>query len=121
MKTKTLILPLILGIMIAPTGFAQGAAGEVSSNCPAPTAPSIPDGRNSSEAEMIDAQGNMKSFIADGNAYLECLARLEKKWGNGASNDQKTLVVTLHNKMVDEMNTVADLFNAAVRAFKGRN
>ena len=69
---------------------------------------------------MIEAQGAMKSYIANGNAYLECLAKLEKKWGNSASSEQKSLVVILHNKMVDEMNNVADLFNSAVRAFKGR-
>lgn len=119
MKIKTLIISLLLGFALAPAGFAQdeSVSGEVNSNCPTPDKPSIPDGRNSTEGEMIEAQGQMKSFIAEGNAYLECLAKLEKTY---TSKDRKELIIILHNKMVDEMNNVASLFNSAVRAFKGR-
>lgn len=122
MNIKTLSISVILAFALAPAGFAQdeSVSGEVSRNCPNPEKPTIPDGKNSSEDEMITAQGHMKTYVAEGNAYLECLANLEKSWGKGASDSKKQLVVILHNKMVDDMNHVADMFNSAVRAFKGK-
>lgn len=99
----------------------QARASELNKTCAYPDKPSIPDGRNSTEEEMIEAQQAMKAFIADGNEYIECLEKVEKSWGEDATEDDRALVVVLHNKAVDEMKSIADLFNSAVRAFKGNN
>lgn len=97
----------------------QKRASELNTTCTYPEKPSIPDGRNSTEEEMIEAQDKMKAFIADGNDYIACLEEVEESWGEEVTEDEQALVVVLHNKAVDEMKSVADLFNAAVRAFKG--
>ena len=36
------------------------------------------------------------------------------------SDDQKAIIVLFNNKVVDDMQAVADLFNSAVRAYKGK-
>lgn len=122
MNIKNLIIFTLVVITFAPAGYTQegSVTGEVSAECPAPDKPSIPDGKNSTEAEMIEAHGQMQSYVSDGNAYLACIAKVEKGWGNSATPDRKKLIVVLHNKMVDEMNHVADMFNSSLRAFKGK-
>lgn len=122
MNIKTLIISAVLTVVFSPAGFAQdeSVSGEVSQKCPVPNKPSIPDGKNSTEDEMINAQGHMKTYISQGNGYLECLAKIEKDWGPSASQSKKELIIIFHNKMVDDMNHVADMFNSAVRAFKGK-
>jgi hypothetical protein len=96
-------------------------ASELNETCSYPEKPAIPDGRNSTEDEMLAAQKKMKAFIAGGNEYIACLQEVEKGWGKDASDDEHALVVVLHNKAVDEMKSVADMFNSAVRAYKGKN
>ena len=98
----------------------KARASELNSTCTYPDKPTIPDGRNSSEDEMIAAQGKMKSFISAGNDYIACLDKVEEGWGEDATEKDHALVVVLHNKAVDEMQSVADMFNSAVRAFKGK-
>ena len=122
MNAKTLIISMILSLTFCSAGFAddESVSGEINQKCPVPDKPSIPDGNNASEDQMIAAQGHMKSFISQGNGYLECLDSIEKEWGSGASQSKKQLIIIFHNKMVDDMNHVADMFNSAVRAYKGK-
>lgn len=98
----------------------QARAKEVNAACEYPDKPSIPDGRGSTKDEMLQAQSRMKSFISAGNDYIDCLDKLEQSWGDDAADSDHALIVVLHNKAVDDMQSVADLFNSAVRAFKGK-
>lgn len=133
MRIKTLIFLVTLSACFTVTAAdekeltaeekeaLQARASELNRTCAYPDKPSIPDGNNSTEEEMIEAQKAMKEFIAKGNEYIECLEKVEESWGEDATEDDRALVVVLHNKAVDEMKSVADLFNSAVRAFKGNN
>jgi len=98
----------------------ESASGEVSGKCQYPKQPAVPNGRTATEAELIEAQKNMKAYLAEGNAYIECIMDVEKSWGEEATDEQRAIVVLFNNKVVDDMKAVADLFNAAVRAYKGR-
>lgn len=98
----------------------KARAQQLSQACPYPAKPSIPDGRNSTEEQMLDAQAKMKAFINDGNSFIDCLDQQQQGWGEDAKDTDKMTVVILHNQMVDDMQSVADLFNSAVRAFKGK-
>ncbi len=131
MKIKNLVFLAVLSLSLSATAADEkeltaeqkealkARASELNQSCSYPEKPSIPDGRNSTEEEMIEAQKKMKAFIADGNEYIACLEEVEKSWGEDATEDERALVVVLHNKAVDEMKSVADMFNSAVRAFKG--
>jgi hypothetical protein len=130
MRTKILIF--ISTLCLISSAFAedkmteeqkaamQARAKEVNASCDYPEKPTIPEGRNSTEEEMLQAQSRMKAFIADGNDYIACLDKLEASWGEDADDNDHALIVVLHNKAVDDMQSVADLFNTAVRAFKGK-
>ncbi len=125
MKFPALWLPftLILCVASIPAAFAQGEAAstEVIETCPLPEKPSIPNGLKSTEEEMLEAQRGIMDYIAKGEAVLACLDQLSQSWGENATEEQLQINNLFHNKMVDEMQSIGELFNSAVRAYKGRN
>jgi hypothetical protein len=123
MKFTTLLLAIALSfaLPIAVNAAGESASGEVTGKCKYPRQPEIPNGRKATEAELIEAQGKMKAYIAEGDAYIACITEVEKSWGAEATDEQKAIIVLFNNKVVDDMQAVADLFNAAVRAYKGKN
>lgn len=114
---------LIFGIVSAQSALAQAEAAstEVIETCPLPEKPSIPNGLKASEEDMLDAQRGIKDYITKGEAVLACLDGLRQSWGETATEEQIQINDLFHNKMVDEMQAVGELFNSAVRAYKGRN
>ena len=125
MKFPALWLPLTLILCVAsiPAAFAQdqAASTEVIETCPMPEKPSIPNGLKSSEEEMLAAQRGIKDYMAKGEAVMSCLDELRLSWGETATEEQLQINNLFHNKMVDEMQSIGELFNSAVRAYKGRN
>jgi hypothetical protein len=71
--------------------------------CTKPTAPSLPDANTAVTAQMVKAKNEVKAYMTQAEAYLECAADTQS-----------------HNLVVDEMQKTADAFNAAVRAYKTR-
>ncbi len=99
---------------------------EFSGNCNYPTKPEIVNGNSATEAEMIASQKEMKDYLALSNEFLTCLDKEEGLVVKpDATKDQKkgfkALVDSAHNAAVDDMNAIAELFNAALRAYKGKN
>lgn len=71
--------------------------------CSQPTAPELPDAATAVTPQMIKAKNDVKAYVTEAKAFLECTKSTKK-----------------HNKMVDEMNSVAKGFNTIVRAYKAR-
>ena len=124
MKPVRVFLPFLAAALISFIATAQEAAesasGEVMQKCKYPTRPEIPNGRNATEDEMMGAQKWLKDYLASGDGYLACLDQISQGWGETATEEQKAVIVIFHNRMVDEMQATADLFNQSVRAFKGK-
>lgn len=118
------ILLLLVFTLFSVAAVAQdateSASGEVMQKCKYPTRPEIPNGRDATEEEMIGAQKMLKDYLAGGDGYLACLDTVNQGWGEAATEEQKAVIVIFHNRMVDEMQATADLFNQSVRAFKGK-
>lgn len=109
---------------ISANAYAQDKL-EFSGDCVYPTKPEIVNGNTATEAEMIKSQQEMKSYLALGNEFLTCLDKEEGLVKADATSDQKTefkaRIDSTHNAAVDDMNAIAELFNAALRAYKGKN
>ena len=99
----------------------DSASGELTDKCVYPQQPSIPNGSKASEAELVDAQKRMKAYLAEGNEFIACLDNIETTWTEEEAVEKKPIAIMFHNRVVDDMNEVAELFNSAVRAFKGKN
>lgn len=106
--------------LAAAKANAESVSGELTSKCSYPKAPSIPNGKTASKDELLATQKNMKAYLAKGNDFLACLDNVQAAWSDDEKKAKGDFIVMFHNKMVDDMNEVADLFNTSVRAFKGR-
>jgi hypothetical protein len=121
MKFTSFLLAFALSTSYPLLAQAEDSTmGDVADKCQYPKQPEIPNGRTASEAELLAAQGNMKAYMAEGDEYIACINKEEESWGEEATEEQKAMVVLFNNKVVDDMQAVADLFNSAVRAYKGK-
>ena len=109
---------------ISANAYAQDKL-EFSGDCVYPTKPVIVNGNTATEAEMIKSQQEMKAYLVLGNEFLTCLDKEEGLAKADATSDQKkefkARIDSTHNAAVDDMNAIAELFNAALRAYKGKN
>lgn len=80
-----------------------GFSAAASAACTKPSAPNLPNPDTAVTPEMVKAKREVKEYLAAAEKYLECVK-----------------ITAKHNAMVDEMQKVADGFNAAVRAYKAR-
>ena len=71
--------------------------------CSRPSVPELPDAATAVTPQMIKAKNDVKAYVSEAKAFLECTKNTKK-----------------YNKMVDEMNKVAGDFNTIVRAYKAR-
>lgn len=124
MKSSAALLVLFLSLSATFAVGAQDAtgtaSGEAAQKCKVPDRPEIPNGRSATEEDMLGAQTKLKAYLASGEAYLGCLDTMKTGWGEAATPEQLEIHVLLYNRMVDEMQATGDLFNQAVRAFKGK-
>lgn len=124
MKLPSFCLPCLIAVAVALPHAAlvqaESASAELLEKCPMPTLPSIPNGMNSTEAEMLAAQQEIKAYIAAAEATLGCLDTLRQEWGEAAGAERIEINNLFYDKLVEQMRTTGELFNSAVRAFKGR-
>lgn len=71
--------------------------------CDKPSLPELPDPATAVTPQMVKAKNDVKAFLGAAETYLKC-----------------NISTKQHNTMIDEMKTVADDFNAIVRAYKAR-
>ncbi len=95
------------------------------SNCDAPIAPAAPDGRASTQAQMVAAAGDARNFIAQSDAYQECLVDYVKAQRDLATKNKtpfdKSIETDAMKKITDNQNEkvkVGGDINTAIAAFK---
>ncbi len=111
-------------LVLAATAFVVSTPA-VSKDCAYPEKVDVPDGNAATEEEMIAGQKRVKKYIAAMESYLDCLqddlAERAADMSEEEIAEQRALTDSRHNAAVDEMETVANEFNAAVRAYKASN
>jgi hypothetical protein len=87
--------------------------------CAPPAVPALPDATRVSESEMVASQQQVREFVAGGETYLACLARIidDEDRGGGLRN----AAVDEHNRMVAAMEAIAAAFNEQIRIFRARD
>jgi hypothetical protein len=107
------------GVVLVWAG-ALSAAQMNLDDCRFPDVPSVPDGATASEEAMGRAGAEVRAFVAEIQGALECLTEVEKSLGNAITDEQQAELVGRYNGAVDQMNAVANAYNAAVRAYRER-
>ncbi|OGT71090.1 MAG: hypothetical protein A3I78_07680 [Gammaproteobacteria bacterium RIFCSPLOWO2_02_FULL_56_15] len=85
-----------------------------------PVTPTIPNGNTASEEDLVSAMKDVKSYQTKVMEYRACLDQIAVGLTAEEDQEKQTLLVSLHNRTVDDEQELGDLFNSSVRAFKGR-
>ncbi|HSG90126.1 MAG TPA: hypothetical protein VLA56_13015 [Pseudomonadales bacterium] len=104
----------------AMTADRQAAIDEMDGQCTRPDKPYVPPGARADEDEMADAADAVRAFVADTQAYLQCLEAKESALGDTITPEQKAVINAIYNSAVDAMQVVADAFNTELALFRER-
>ena len=88
--------------------------------CSRPTAPTLPDGATSDLETMVEGQKAVKAFVADIEAYLDCLNKEGEAVAEEEAPEQQLARIQEHNSAVDDMEKVAADFNTEIREYKAK-
>ena len=96
--------------------------------CEYPSRVEIPDGATSDKDAMLAGQEAVKAYVADMEAYLDCIVTEEKTARMDMDDLQpeeeqqrEEMLNKKYNAAVAEMETVAARFNAEVQAYRGKS
>lgn len=89
--------------------------------CENPPVVSVPDGSTATMDQLLQAQADVKAYVASMEAYLACLNQELETAGDDAPAEFKSLMTTRYNTAVSEMEAVAQAFNDQVRAYRAAN
>ena len=78
----------VLALVLLTGGTAPAMAQQP--DCQAPIAPVAPDGRTSTQAQMMAAVTDAKNFIAQSDVYQQCLLNYVKAQKDQATKDKTT-------------------------------
>ena len=108
-----------VGLLIGSLGYAQWTLADC--NYPKMNFV-IPNGATATMENMVAGQTNVKSYLADMDAYLNCLDSDLSKVSESLDNyaDIQELSDSKYNAAVDEMKEVEGQWNEAVRAYKAQ-
>ncbi|MEM7500739.1 MAG: hypothetical protein AAF417_01795 [Pseudomonadota bacterium] len=118
MTTKNSILAVTASLLLAPPVFACDYPGKID----------IPNGATATRDEMLQGQRDVKQYVTDMEAYLDCIVA-EEKTARADMDDleaedeqqREDMLNKKYNAAVDEMETVAANFNTEVQAFRARD
>jgi cyclophilin family peptidyl-prolyl cis-trans isomerase len=96
----------------------QRSAAQLVTDCAAPELPALPDGTKANLDEMTAAQKKVKAFVAAGETYLKCLAKIIDN--KERPIEERNAAVNEHNRMVGAMEQQAAAFNEQIKKFKTR-
>lgn len=114
-----------LAAVLALAGLATAAQAE----CVYPDQDlQLPDGSTATKDEMIDAQQDVKAYMADMETYLDCLKKEHAAAAADAGEEDEEVVARReamftkrHDAAVDQMHLVGARFNQQVRAYKAQS
>lgn len=88
---------------------------EAAADCEFPTAPLIPDARNTTMDAMIEAQTNVQTFIEISDELLECLEEIVDD--DDLLDDDRQLANATYNRAVQEQEDLAGRWNEQRETF----
>ena len=119
MKILTRVIASVAACLMAP--LALGA-------CDYPAKVDVPNGGTATKDEMLQGQRNVKQYVADMEAYLDCIVAEEKaallEIDDISPDDEQQrsdMLNKKYNAAVDEMERVAAAFNSEVQAYRAKD
>ena len=86
--------------------------------CIIPETVSVPDGATATEEEMLAGQKRVKQYIANVDAYLNCIDAEAAIIGEEQTDEQRATHLQMYNAGVDAEESIAAQFNTEIQAWK---
>ncbi|MBN4053897.1 hypothetical protein JYT97_03320 [Haliea sp. AH-315-K21] len=109
---------IALFAMTSSLGLAQDRqiAG---TNCTNPVVPSIPGDAGQDVETLLDAQDAVQAFMADSNAFIDCLENvMDRRSRRGLNQETSDLWTASINGNIDAQETIAAAFNEQVQIYQ---
>ena len=90
-------------------------------DCAYPPLVEIPDGATATLDQMVAAQGNIQTFIADMTDYQDCINNELEVAGDDATDEFRAIMIGRFNAAATEIEAVAASFNEQIAAFRAAN
>jgi len=103
MKNRMLVMTLLAGGLFSLQAAAQ--------QCEAPAEVNVPGGATATLDQMLEAQSQVKTFLAAMEAYLDCMNSSIEALPADAPADQRAALVEQYNAGVVSMEGLAAKFN----------
>ena len=107
----TLRYVMILAISFVGTSFA----------CEYPPLVAVPSGEDATMEELLATQAQIREYMTAMEEYLVCVNEETEAAGDNAPEVYGQIMAERHNSAVLEMETVAEIFNEQVQAFREAN
>jgi len=107
----TLRCVVILAASFVGTSFA----------CEYPPLVAVPSGEDATMEELLATQAQIREYMTAMEEYLVCVNEETEAAGDNAPEEYGQIMATRHNAAVLEMETVAEIFNQQVQAFRAAN
>ena len=105
----------ILRLTVALIALAGGSAAIA---CEYPPLVTIPEGREATLEEMLEAQTAVRNYVTAMEAYLACVDEDMTVAGEDAPETFKNIMFSRHNVAVAEMEFVANHFNEQIQLYR---
>ena len=89
--------------------------------CEYPPLVAVPSGGDATMEELLATQTQIKEYMTAMEEYLVCVNEETEAAGDNAPEEYGQIMASRHNSAVLEMETVAELFNQQVQAFRAAN
>ena len=112
-------MKMIWQILLTPVAALMFSS--VHAECAIPEVVGVPDGESATEEEMLAGQKQVKQYMANMQAYLDCIDAESTAIGEEQTDEQRATHVQMYNAGVEAMESLAAQFNTQVSAYKANH
>ena len=94
------------------------AGGSAAIACEYPPLVTIPEGREATREEMLEAQTQVRTYVTAMETYLICVSEELTVAGGDAPDVFKSIMFSRHNVAMAEMEAIASHYNEQLQLFR---
>ena len=118
MRLDSRTLGKTISILRLTVAFVALAGGSAAIACEYPPLVTIPEGREATREEMLDAQAQVRTYVLAMESYLACVGEELTVAGDDAPEVFKSIMFSRHNVAMAEMEAVANHYNEQLQIYQ---
>ena len=107
-----------ISILRLTVAFVALAGGSAAIACEYPPLVTIPEGREATREEMLEAQAQVRTYVMAMESYLACVGEELTVAGDDAPEIFKSIMFSRHNVAMAEMEAIANHYNEQLQIYR---